>query len=158
MNLGQKLITIHSSEKPEMEIHLNQKLHEPKVFRNGIIVFSLFLSAEYVVILANMVIMMMINLRVCCENIAMSLKNCAIRAVFGKDPLKLCQLSKQICLCCAELGRALPLPRQNKRHQLSHQCSIRLHTLKREIISAQFFLSNNFRIIFRIRNIDAHNE
>ena len=49
---------------------------------------SLFLSAEYVVSLANMVIMMMmmINLRVCCEDIAMSLKNCAIRAVFRRRP------------------------------------------------------------------------
>ena len=64
------------------------ELHEPNVFRDGGIFFPLFLSAEYVVILANMVIMMMmiINSRVCCENIAKSLKNCAIRAVFRRRP------------------------------------------------------------------------
>ena len=52
------------------------ELHEPNAFRDWGIFFSLFLSAEYVVNLANMVIMMMmiINLRVCCENIAKSLK------------------------------------------------------------------------------------
>ena len=46
--LGQKLITIHSSQKPEMEIHLNQKLHRVQSIQNESIVFSLFLSTEYV--------------------------------------------------------------------------------------------------------------
>ena len=46
--LGQKLITIHSSQKPEMEIHLNQKLHRVQSIQNESIVFSLFLSMEYV--------------------------------------------------------------------------------------------------------------
>ena len=46
--LGQKLVTIHSSQKPEMEIHLNQKLHRVRSIQNESIVFSLFLSTEYV--------------------------------------------------------------------------------------------------------------
>ena len=46
--LGQKLITIHSSQKPEKEKHLNQKLHRVQSIQNESIVFSLFLSMEYV--------------------------------------------------------------------------------------------------------------
>ena len=51
--LGQKLITIHSSQKPEMEIHLNQKLHRVQSIQNESIVFSLFLSTEYVELVPN---------------------------------------------------------------------------------------------------------
>ena len=32
------------------------------------------------------------------------------------------------------------------------------HAEKRDTLSAQFFLSNNFRLILRIKNIDAHDE
>ena len=46
--LGQKLVTIHSSQKPEKEKHLNQKLHRVQSIQNESIVFSLFLSMEYV--------------------------------------------------------------------------------------------------------------
>ena len=46
--LGQKLVTIHSSKKPEKEKHLNQKLHRVQSIQNESIVFSLFLSMEYV--------------------------------------------------------------------------------------------------------------
>ena len=46
--LGQKLVTIHSSQKPENEKHLNQKLHRVQSIQNESIVFSLFLSMEYV--------------------------------------------------------------------------------------------------------------
>ena len=51
--LGQKLIAIHSSQKPEMEIHLNQKLHRVQSIQNESIVFSLFLSTEYVELVPN---------------------------------------------------------------------------------------------------------
>ena len=46
--LGQKLVTIHSSQKPEKEKHLNQKLHRVQSIQNESIVFSLFFSMEYV--------------------------------------------------------------------------------------------------------------
>ena len=46
--LGQKLVTIHSSQKPEKEKHLKQKLHRVQSIQNESIVFSLFLTMEYV--------------------------------------------------------------------------------------------------------------
>ena len=51
--LGQKLITIHSSQKPEMEIHLNQKLHRVQSIQNESIVFSLFHFGRVVVLVPD---------------------------------------------------------------------------------------------------------
>ena len=67
------------------------------------------------------------NSRVCCENIAMSLKNCAIRAVFRRRPPQALLVVKTdlSLLCSAWPGAALAA---EKRHQLTHQCSIKLHT------------------------------
>ena len=61
-------------------------------------------------------------------------------------------LASLFCLCCAALGRAHPCRgKQAAPADSSVFHKIYTRSLKRESISAQFFLSNNFRIIFRIR-------
>ena len=99
------------------------------------------------------------NPRVHCENVAMSLKNCAIRAVFRRRPPQALLVVKidLSMLCSAWPGAALAAAK--KRHQLTHQCSINYtRSLKRESISAQSLLSNSFRKILRASDIDAQNE
>ena len=56
-----------------------------------------------------MMMIMMINLRVCCENVAMSLKNCAIQAVFRRRPPQALLVVKidLSLLCSAWPGAAL---------------------------------------------------
>ena len=89
-----------------------------------------------------------------CENIAKTLKNCAIWAVFWRRPPQaLLVFKNKDCLCCA----GLPRPKQAALADSSVFHKNYTRSLKRESISAQFFLSNSFRIIFRIR-IDAQNE
>ena len=83
-------------------------------------------------------------------------KTAQFELCLGKTPSSFASCQNRFVSAVQRLaGRC---PRRGKQAAPAESSVIRLHTSKREIISAQFFLSNNFRIIFRIRNIDAHDE